>query len=120
MNTISKQLVFWTPRILCVFFAVFLSLFALDVFDAGLGFWQTILSLLIHLLPVYMIIIVLLIAWRREWVGAILFTILAVFYLVWAWGRFHWSVYVVICGPLLLLGVLFLVNWIYRAELRKS
>jgi hypothetical protein len=31
--------------ILCILFAVFLSLFALDVFDEHLGFWKTLLAL---------------------------------------------------------------------------
>ncbi len=118
MNTSTKRLLFWTPRVLCILFAMFLSLFALDVFSEGYGFWETILALLIHLVPVYIVVIVLVIAWRWEWVGAILFIASALFYLVWAWGRFHWSAYLVISGPLVLLSVLFLFNWIYRAQLR--
>jgi len=97
---------------------MFLSLFTLDVFSEGYGFWEAILALLIHLVPVYIVVIALGIAWRWEWVGAILFIALALFYLIWSWGRFHWSAYLVISGPLVLLGVLFLFNWIYRAQLR--
>lgn len=119
MHTTMKRLLFWTPRILCILFAVFLSVFALDVFGEGLGFWETVLALLIHLVPVYIVVIVLVVAWRWEWVGAILFTVLAVLYVVSAWGRFHWSAYVAISGPLVLLGVLFLFNWIYRAQLQS-
>jgi hypothetical protein len=119
MNTSIKRALFWTPRILCILFAMFLSLFASDVFGEGLSFWETILALLIHLVPVYIVIIILVIAWRWEWVGAILFTALAVLYVVWAWGRFDWSAYLAISGPLVLVGVLFLFNWIYRAQLRR-
>jgi hypothetical protein len=118
MNTSLKRFLFWTPRILCILFAVFLSLFSLDVFDEGLGLGRTILALLIHLVPVYLVVIVLVIAWRWEWVGALLFNALAVLYVVWAWGRFHWSASAAISGPLILVGILFLFNWIYRAQLR--
>ena len=118
MQRSVKRVLFWTPRVLCILFALFLSLFAMDVFGEGYGFWETILALLIHLVPVYIVLIVLVIAWRWEWVGAILFIAFAVFYLVWSWGRFHWSAYLGISGPLVLLGVLFLLNWIYRAQLR--
>jgi len=120
MNTSIKRVLFWTPRILCILFAVFLSLFAFDVFGEALSFGETILALLMHLVPVYIVVIVLVIAWRWEWVGAILFNALAVFYVVWAWGRFHWSAYLGISGPLVLVGVLFLFNWIYRAQLRTQ
>jgi len=118
MNTSMKRVLFWTPRVLCILFAIFLSLFALDVFSEGYGFWATIFTLLIHLVPVYIVIIVLIIAWRWEWVGAILFIALAVFYVVLFWGRFPLDVYLSISGPLALVGVLFLFNWIYRAQLR--
>ena len=118
MNTSIRRVLFWTPRGLCILFAMFLSLFALDVFSEGYGFWEAILALLIHLVPVYIVVIALGIAWRWEWVGAILFTALAVFYVVWMWGRFPLVTYLSISGPLVLIGVLFLFNWIYRAQLR--
>ena len=115
-----KRLLFWTPRVLCILFAVFVSLFALDVVGEGYGFWGTILALLMHLIPTGVILIVLAISWRWEWVGGILFIALGVLYLVISWGRLHWSAYLVISGPLFLVGVLFLINWLYRAELRTQ
>lgn len=72
-----------------------------------------------HLVPTFLILIVLAVSWRWEWVGGVLFTALALLYLVTSWGRLHWSAYAVISGPLCLLGVLFLLNWLWRAELRR-
>ena len=118
MKSPVKRVLFWTPRVLCILFAVFVSLFALDVFGEGYGFWGTILALLMHLIPTGVILIVLAISWRWEWVGGILFIALGVVYLVTSWGRFHWSAYLAISGPLFLVGVLFLINWLYRARLR--
>ena len=119
MSKKMKRVLFWTPRILCILFAMFMSLFALDVFSEGFGFWKTILALLIHLVPVYIILIALVIAWRWEWIGAILFNALGLFYIIWVWGKFPLVTYVSISGPLFLVGMLFLFNWIYRAQLRK-
>ena len=118
MNTNTKRVLFWTPRVLCILFAVFLSVFALDVFGEGYGLWQTIGALLLHLIPTYIMVIVLVISWRWEWVGAVSFSALGVFYVVLFWGRFPLPVYFTIAGPLFLMGVLFLFNWIYRAQLR--
>jgi len=120
MKRSVKRLLFWAPRILCVLFAAFVSLFALDVFDQGYGFWETVLALLVHLIPTGIILVVLVISWRWEWVGGVLFTALGALYLVMFRGRFHWSAYLTISGPLFLVGVLFLVNWLYRTELRAS
>ena len=115
-----KQCLVWTPRILGVLFAVFLSVFALDVFGEGHGFWKTILALLIHLIPSGIILVAVAIAWRWEWIGGLLFIGLGALYLVLAGGRFHWSTDVMMSGPLLLVGGLFLLNWRFRAELRSS
>jgi len=118
MKTITKRVLFWTPRIICIVFAVFISIFALDVFEQGYGILKTITALLIHLIPTGIVVIILLISWRRQWVGAILFNALAVFYLVRYWGKFPWIAYLAISGPLFLVGVLFLINWVHRKELR--
>ena len=120
MKTPLKQLLTWTPRILCILFAAFISIFALDVFDGTHGFWQTTLALLIHLIPTWIVLVVLAFSWRWEWVGGILFTALGALYLIMFWGRFHWSVYLWIAGPLFLVGVLFILNWLFSKKLRAS
>ncbi len=109
MNTSTKLALFWVPRVLCILFATFLSMFALDVFSEGYNFEKTILALLIHLVPTYLVVIALVIAWRWEGVGAILFAALALLYLITSGGA-SW----IISAPLFLVGVLFLLNWIYR------
>jgi hypothetical protein len=112
MNTTTKRVLFLIPRVLCIVFTVFLSLFALDVFSEGYGFGETILALLIHLVPTSLVVIALVVAWRWAGAGAILFIALALVYLVMSRGE-GW----IISGPLFLIGVLFLFNWIYRARL---
>lgn len=106
------RLSLWTPRILAILFALFLSVFALDVFAEPAPFWSTLLALLLHLVPSALVVLVLLIAWRREALGSVLFCGLAVAYVVWAWGRFAWMAYAFIAGPLLLIGLLFLFDWL--------
>ncbi len=113
MNATVKQILHWAPRVLCILFALFLSLFALDVFSEGYGFAETVLALLIHLLPTILFVIALIIAWRWEWVGAILFIVLGLFYLAMSRGE-SW----IISAPMLLVGVLFLLNWIYKGKLK--
>src|SRR3972149_926886 len=117
-----KRLLYWTPRVLCMLFAAFISIFAADVFGEGRGFWQTALALLMHLIPTFLIVAILVVSWRREWIGGILFIALGVLYIVWAWNRPFgiWSTFLMIAGPPVLTGALFLLNWRYRAELRPS
>jgi hypothetical protein len=64
------------------------------------------------------ILIVLAISWRWEWVGGVLFIFLAALYLVRFGGQFPWSTYLVMSGPPFLVGILFIINWFYRKDLR--
>jgi hypothetical protein len=120
MKRSVRQLLFWTPRILCILFAVFVSLFALDVFGEDYDFWETLVALLMHLIPTGIILVGLAISWRWEWVGGVLFVALGVFYFVMTRGRFDWLTYLLMSGPLFLIGVLFLLNWLYWDQLRNS
>jgi hypothetical protein len=120
MTEATKRLLYWVPRVLCFLFAAFLSIFALDVFSEGHGVWETVIALLMHLVPSFVILIVLAIAWRWEWVGAVVFGALGVFYIVAAWGRFPLVAYLAISGPLFVMAGLFLANWVMCKELRPD
>jgi hypothetical protein len=115
-------MLYWTPRVLCIAFAAFISIFALDVFQKGVPAWQVALALLKHLLPTFVVLLVLALSWRREWVGGALFIALGLLYLLWARNRpfFGWYAVLSMAAPLFLVGVLFLLNWHYRAQLRPG
>ena len=110
MQGMMKTVLYWAPRVLGLAFAAFLSIFALDVFGHGSGFWGTLLALLMHLIPTFLVLGALLIAWRREGIGALLFIALAAVYLLWAVQRLPPSAYAGIAGPLLLIALLFGLN----------
>jgi hypothetical protein len=111
MNTVTRRVLFWSPRILCIIFAIFLSIFVLDVFSEYYSFGETILALLMHLIPTFFTVIMLVIAWRWEGIGSILFIGLPLFYLVMSRGE-SWM----ISGPLFLVGSLFLLNWLLNRK----
>lgn len=56
----------------------FIGLFALDVFQPGLPPGEVLLALLIHLLPSLVLLMALVLAWRRPWLGAVLFVLAAI------------------------------------------
>lgn len=116
MEIHSARLLYWMPRVLCILYAAFLSVFALDVFD-GSGFWPTLIALSIHLIPTAAILVILLLAWRWEWIGAGAYFALALLYVRMA-GSHHPDWIAVVAGPLLLVAVLFLLNWIRRGKSR--
>jgi hypothetical protein len=110
--------------VLALLFALFVSIFALDVFGQGYGFWGTILALFMHLIPVYILLAALAIAWRWEWAGALLFAGFSAWYVIMSWGRFPLTANFIavwpIAGPPLLISLLFLLNWIYKPKLYSN
>ena len=110
------RLVYWAPRVLGIAFVIFLSLFALDVFDEGLGFWQTLAALGMHLIPSFILVITLVLAWRWEWIGTAVFGAAGVLYTIWAWRHPNWVLF--IAGPLFVVAALFIMSWISRAQFR--
>ena len=100
---------YWTPRALCILFIAFVSLFALDVFQENLGFWRTLLALAIHLIPTFVLIALLVLAWRWELIGAMAFLLCAIFfaYIV----RSAWWGKAIFAAPCLTVALLFLLDW---------
>lgn len=124
MSNFSKTASFWTPRALSVAFIAFLSVLALDVFAEHLGFWQTALGLTMHLIPVFVLMAVL--VWRWEWIGAALFAAAGLLYIAWVvsvsrpWTPSLRLTFVsTIAGPTFVIAGLFLVNWLKPGELHS-
>ena len=125
MTQLSRRALFWTPRALSIVFIAFLSLFALDVFDEHLGLWRTVLALTMHLIPSFVLIAALVLAWRWEWIGAALYAAAGLLYVGWVVSmsrpvppamRLIWIL--TIAGPAFVIAGLFLANWLRRGDIR--
>lgn len=121
---INKSL-YWAPRILAIIFILFLALFSLDVFAGNYGFWEAILALLIHNIPVFILTGLLIISWKHEIVGAVVFILVGILYIAlllrtilmnlpYQWYMLSWSVQV--AGPAFLIGILFLIGWFKKKK----
>ena len=116
-RTFFSTLFYWLPRSLAVFFIIFLSLFAQDVFDRGpLG--QALTGFFIHLIPSYLLLLALVLAWKKEKVGGIVFMLLGVVFTLFF--RINEIIYfMTISYPVFLIGVLFLLHY-YSSENREK
>lgn len=71
------RIVSWVARVICILAILFISLFSFDAIVPGNGFWQNTRDLLIHLVPSFILLLLLLLAWRYEMAGGALFVIIA-------------------------------------------
>ena len=100
----------WAPRVLCLVFAVFVGLFALDAFEPGRSLGTNLLAFASHLIPTYVVLALLIIGWRWPKVAGALFIAGGCWYALRAGVRPHLSWIVVVSGPAWITGILFLLS----------
>lgn len=119
MRKVNKY-IYWAPRILSILFIALLFAFSLDVFSPESGFWEQMLGFFIHNIPSLILLIFLIISWKYEIVGGVVFIAGGLFYIFMISGRveistfFIWSL--TISGPAFLIGILFIINWIKKKK----
>ena len=115
----STKVFHWLPRIICILAILFVSLFALDAFAPELTIWQQIGAFLIHLIPSFILLALLIIAWKWEFIGGIIFTIIGlglspfVFVHNYKMNESIWmslGIILTITIPFVFVGVLFIVS----------
>ena len=117
--TISPRLIYWLPRIICILAISFVSIFALDAFDPSLTFWQQLQGFAMHLIPSFILLLILLIAWKWELIGGIIFLLIGIglspFIFIHNYrmnGSLSMSLWVIIMitFPFILVGILFILG----------
>ena len=113
-------------RILALVAIGFISLFALDAFGHGEPFWNQILSFIMHLIPSFVLLIIFLIALKRELIGGILFVAVALVNAPWIYKHnfamnesvgMSIGIVCMLLLPFLITGLLFIIyDYKYKAR----
>lgn len=109
MKRSPQRTLLLVARILGIALALFLSLFAFDVFDLEGSFWEKLGGFLIHLTPSWLVLLAVALSWRWPWLSGALMIGLAGLYV--ALFRAPVEAYLLLAGPALLTGALFLWAW---------
>ncbi len=128
MNSLKIKLLHWTPRIICILAILFVSIFALDAFGEGMTLWQQIKAFLMHLIPSFVLLIILIVAWKFELVGGIIFTLIGVIFSpiifihnlnmndsVWI----SFGIIITITFPFIVTGVLFIISHYQKKKVKQ-
>ncbi len=110
----------WIPRILAIMGILFISMFALDSFTPDGNLRDQIPKFLKHLIPSYVLVILLILSWKRELMGGILFLLVGLLLIPFIFStnlhRTH-SVWMsagdvlIINIPFVIVGVLFILSY---------
>jgi hypothetical protein len=115
----------WLPRIICILAILFISLFALDAFAPGLTLWQQIGAFLMHLIPSFILLALLVVAWKWELTGGIIFSLigLALSPLVYIHNYemnhsvgMSLGIISMITFPFVVVGILFIVSYFKKRQ----
>jgi hypothetical protein len=109
-----KTFLFWLPRVLTILFIIFLSLFSLDAFSEGYGYWEALGGFFMHNIPVFILLIVLLISWKWPEIGGLIFLGLGIFYLFLISGKAPLWGFLIVGVPVILIGLLFLFQKYFK------
>ena len=115
-NIRSQYSILLIARIISMLYAAFFAIFALDVFESNDNFWQILMELCLHLIPSFIILLVMWVSWKRSWIGAILYLLLALCYITISLKRLNWSACVMIAGPLFVISALYFYVTIYKSQ----
>jgi hypothetical protein len=116
----SKRLLYWSPRVIGILLVLFVAMFSLDVFEGNHGFWKTVVAFVMHQVPTMFALVPLLLAWRWEWIGAVTYLCVAVFSIIFGIGTWDLIAFFCFSGPLVIAGILFLLNWTHREQLKPG
>lgn len=112
----NKKFFYWLPRILAIFAILFMMIFSLDCFDEA-AVRDILVCFVMHNIPAFIIISALIVAWKWELIGGILFI------LVFIAGCVFFKVFqgntgaLIVMAPFLVTGILFLVyHYLYLRE----
>lgn len=120
-----KPILYWFPRILCILAILFISVFALDAFQPDLTFWQQIQGFIMHLIPSFVLLLFLLIAWKWELIGGVIFVLMGLVLSPFVYmhnynmnGSVWMSIGVIamITFPFILVGIFFILGHIINKK----
>lgn len=123
--TKQYKILYWTPRIICILAILFVSLFALDAFDGQLSIWEQIGGFLIHLIPSFILLGLLILAWKYEYIGGIILIIIGLIFSVivfrhnYRMNQSFWMSIGVIASitfPFIIAGTLFVIHHLKKRK----
>ena len=114
-----QTIFYWLPRIICILAILFISMFAADAFEPGLTIWQQLGAFFMHLIPSFILLGILILAWYKEFLGGIIFIIIGLVLTPFIFNHNYkmnesvWmslGIILTITFPFILVGILFIVS----------
>ena len=106
------KIIHWAPRVAAILIIFFVSLFSLDVFEMEASPLELLGGFLMHNIPSIGMLVLLIFAWKRPVVGFVAFlSAAALFAIFFVRGIYSLPNLLLFVFPILLIALLFYVDW---------
>lgn len=106
------KIIHWAPRAAAILFIFFISLFSLDVFEMDGTLLEKLGGFLIHNIPSFGLLALLILAWKRPAVGFVAFFVVAILFAVFFIRDIEaLPSLLILVAPILLVAFLFYADW---------
>jgi hypothetical protein len=112
VNPPLAKIIHWAPRVAAILIIFFVGLFSLDVFEMQASPLELLGGFLMHNIPSIVMLVLLIIAWKRPVVGFVTFLIAAALFIIFfVRGIYPLINLVLFVLPILLVAFLFYADW---------
>jgi hypothetical protein len=108
------MIVHWAPRLASLLIIFFISLFSLDVLEMEAAPVEKLVGFIIHSTPSIIMLVMLVIAWRKPVLGFVAFLLAGLVFLTFVVRGQGLGHFLLFSGPLLLISALFYADWRWK------
>jgi len=123
------KLLHWIPRIIIILAILLLSLLSVDAFSPGLTLFQQLGGFFMHMIPSFALTGLLIVAWKRELPGGILFILIGLGFSPFIYShnfKMNHSVgmslvtVLILNLPFIIAGILFIISYHVKKKARQQ
>jgi hypothetical protein len=108
----KEKILYWIPRVLTILAILFIMMFSIDVFEGDEPLGRKLLGFLIHNIPAFILTAILIISWRWEIIGGVVFILSAIAGSTIFFTHTHKAGSIIVMIPFLIVGILFILHHI--------
>lgn len=108
----KEKALYYIPRIYTILAILFMGVFSLDVFESNDSIIRKLLGFIVSNIPVLILICILIVAWKREVLGGIMFILAAIAGFIFFRSFSGNPASIIVIAPFFLTGVMFILHHI--------
>ncbi|KAF0196423.1 MAG: hypothetical protein FD166_2378 [Bacteroidetes bacterium] len=106
----KNRLLYWTPRVIAIMAILFMMIFSLDCFEGSYTIGERLTCFVMHNIPSFLVVLILIAAWKWELAGGILFLLAALTGSILFRGFSGNPASLIVMAPFAVAGILFIIH----------